>query len=513
MTKKLTRALLAFALVGGLSACNKENVNGTPEVVPSTGNTYMSVAVSTTLPADPLKAEDTSHNPMGDYAGRDKINDLTVYVVSVSDGKVEKKEFTNLSPIVGQANVYRTTAWKVDAGKKEVYVLVNLNGTPIKTALDNAAAIGKTAFETAYADSYDMTDASGVLGTYAKLDGGKDIIGMNGKTAAQVEVKGGVDQATAEAGTKNCAKINVRRLVAQAVVTKDAANDLTIKGTRNGATVTIATLSDLKWDVMQFEKKTYLDPMTSENGQEATKVKYCKTPSFEFIPASLNAFTTDAAGKYFYRAMTGIALGDFTRNASNPDNVTSIVGNTMKFITETTHQYGGKPVAEGGVAPETGYRKGNTAYAIISAQITPSNDTWATGQETGYAAGSDLFYGLNDGKFYKDKAAAKAANLNNDKNVLTYKGGLCYYVTWLNPNEVAKPLTSPVLRNNIYHVNIKAFKKVGYTGNPLTPGTENPKDPNDNTPDPSELLSVSETYMAVEATVVNWGVHSVDLEL
>lgn len=513
MIKKLTQAMLALALVGGMSACTQRGGNDTPEPNSSTGNTYMSVAISTTQPSNMLKAEeDKRHNEEGEYIGRDKIEDLSVYVISLPEGKVEKQEFANADLAVNPDNNaktqdYRTTAWKVDAGKKEVYVLANINGTDIKTDLD--AATSKSAFETAYAKAYTMTDANGVLAAYAKFDNTNDIIAMNGKTEAPMEVVGGIKKEQAEAGTANCAKINLRRLVAQTVVTRsDVEDNLTIKATRDGKEITLATLSDLKWDVMQFEKTTYLAPMPTEDGKDATRVDYCMTPSFSFIPSATVAYA-GASDKYYYRKMTGETVTTFTRGAKG-SNVDNIVRKPMKFVTETTHQYGNKLKDDGGVDPFTGYRKGNTPYVIVSAKITPSTEAWATGEE---AADGDLYLGLNDGKFYSSKEKAKEANGNDDKNVLTYKGATCYYVAWLNPNNPSDPVTSPVLRNNIYHVNIKGFKNIGYTGNPFNPGNDDPKDPNDKTPDPKETLYPVDTYMAVEIIVINWGVHSYDIEL
>lgn len=515
MIKKLTQTLLALALVGGLSACTQRGGNDTPEPNSSTGNTYMSVAISTTQSDNRLKAaEDDRHNPEGEYIGRDKINDLSVYVISLPTGTVEKQEFANADLTVNPDNNtktqdYRTKAWKVDAGKKEVYVLANIANTAIKTALD--AATTKSAFETAYAKAYDMTDANGVLAAYAQFDNTNDIIAMNGKTEKPMDVVGGVTEDQAKNGTANCAKVEVRRLVAQTVVTRsDVADNLTIKATRDGAEITLATLSDLKWDVMQFEKTTYLAPMPTEAGKDATRVDYCMTPSFSFIPSATVAYT-GASDKYYYRKMTGVAVTTFTRGAKGT-NVDNIVSKPMKFVTETTHQYGNKLKDDGGVAPFTGYRKGNTPYVIVSAKITPSTEAWATGEEATYATDGDLYLGLNDGKFYSDKTKAQEANGNDEKNVITYKGATCYYVAWLNPDNPGDPITSPVLRNNIYHVNIKAFKNIGYTGNPFNPGNDDPKDPNDKTPDPNETLYPVDTYMAVEIIVINWGVHSYDVE-
>ena len=513
MIKKLTQALLALTLVGGMSACTQRGGNETPEPNSSTGNTYMSVAISTTQSGNMPKAatkEDSRYNEEGEYIGRDKINSLSIYVISLPEGTVEKKEFSNLAPLAGDKNDYRTNAWKVNAGKKEVYVVANAPAA-MKSALD--AATNKSEFETAYKAAYDITGADGVLVGYAQYDGTNDIIVMNGKTEKPMDVVGGIKKDQAEAGTANCAKIEVRRLVAQTVVTRndDPAN-LTIKAERNGTETTLATLSELKWDVMQFEKTTHLDPVPIAAGKDATRINFCETPSFGFIPSATVAYTV-ATGKYFYHKMSGLDVTTFTRGAKG-SNVGNIVGKSMKFVTETTHQLGGKLAKDGGTAPYTGYRKGNTPYVIVSAVVTPADGAWASATEkTGYTAKKDLYLGLNDGKFYSDKTAAKAANDNEDKNVITYKGGVCYYVAWLNPDNPAEPVVSPVLRNNIYHVNIKSFKNIGYTGNPLNPGPEDPKDPNDPTPDPTEPLYPVDTHMAVEITVVKWGVHSYDVEL
>ena len=188
----------------------------------------------------------------------------------------------------------------------------------------------------------------------------------------------------------------------------------------------------------------------------------------------------------------------------------------MKFITETTHQFGGKLKVDDptNTGDETGYRKGNTTYVIIAAQITPQGKALAEGQT--YTAGNDLFYGVQDKKFYADEATAKTKNApstaftDGRDNVIKYAKGICYYVAWLNPDVITDPVKSPVLRNNIYHVNIVKMGKIGYSGNPFNPNGDNPKDPDDKTPDPKETLYPVETYMSVEINVVNWGVHSFD---
>lgn len=520
MSKKFFLALLAPLFMGGLVACNKQASNDLNPEGQSTGDTYMSVTFATANP-NSLKAEDSNFNSIGDYIGRDKLDNVNVYVINLPEETVDMMQFDNtqVTPIATTpANDFRTKAWKTTAGKKIVYVYANIKGTDIETALNGATS--KTAFEAVNKQQFALTENGAVKTAYANYDGTNDIIAMNSTEGVDLTVEPGVKEAVAEAGTKNCAKATVRRLVGQAAVTA-VADKFEIKDGEN----VLVTLSDLKWDVMQFEQTTFLAPQpidaTATPAQNPMLTKFCKSPSFDFITSTTNYTATDAGAKYAYRAFNGEAVATFTRNADNKVNVTNIVKNPMKFITETTHKDGGKLHADdpSNTGDETGYRKGNTSYVIVSAKIAPQGKALADGQT--YTAGSDLFYGVQDKKFYADKAAAVAANkpsvafTDGRDNVIEFKGGICYYVAWLNPNnqgetESKEPIVSPVLRNNIYHVNIIKMGKIGYSGNPFNPNGDNPKDPDDKTPDPKETLYPVETYMSVEINVVNWGVHSFD---
>lgn len=521
MIKKLTQTLLALALVGGMTACDKSIKGVDDNATPSTGDTYMSVAFSTTNPNAPRAvSEDTEFNSIGEYMGRDEIKSVNVYVINLPQENVEHKVFTTVTTNPDgddNTNDFRTEAWKTTPGAKIVYVYVNIAGTDIETELNKATS--KVAFEAANKQAFALTENGTVKAVYAKFEGGKDIIAMNSTEGVDLNVEAGVNKTTAETGTKNRAKLSVRRLVAQAAVTSSAAT-FDIKS----GTTTIATLGNLKWDVMQFEKTTFLAPQpvdaTANPAQNPMLAQFCKSPSFDFVTDDATHLFSTAADHYEYRKFNGAAVETFTRNADNKENVKAIVATPMKFITETTHQYGGK--IEAAADPKTGYRKGNTTYVIVSAQITPAEDSWAEGEKAAYAtsANKDLFLGVQDHKFYASLEKAKAANKstsipetdapNTPDNVIKYKGGVCYYIAWLNPNVITDPVMSPVLRNNIYHVNVTGMKKLGYSGNPLNPGNDDPKDPDDPTPDPKETLYPVDTYMAVEISVVNWGVHSYD---
>lgn len=490
----------------------------------------MSVTFTTANPNSTARAaekEDENFNSIGEYIGRDEIKNVNVYVINLPEETVDVKKFvsTTTNAIVlnpdsnNDTKDFRTEAWKTTAGNKLVYVYVNIAGTDIEKALDKATS--RKAFEDANATAYALADANGVMTSYAKYEGGKDIIAMNTVTPATLEVKPGVKKADAEKNVNpdNRAKLSVRRLVGQAAVTSKEA-EYTITENYGGKTNTLGKLSDLKWDVMQYELTTYLMPLPTEEGKDAKMAMYCKSPFFSFMPDDSNYNATSAGVKYVYRAFNGTKVETFTRSTQateaekNKEDVDNIVKNPMKFITETTHQLGGK--LEDAADPKTGYRKGNTTYVIVSAKITPDETAWADGQKE--KTGEDLYFGILDHKFYKEEATAATKNkpttaLETGKdNVIKYAKGICYYVAWLNPDKATEPVVSPVLRNNIYHVNINAIKKLGYSGNPFDPTNKTPKDPDDKTPDPKETLYPVETYMSVEINVVNWGVHSYDHE-
>lgn len=524
MIKKLTQALLALTLVGGMTACDKSMKGVDEGDTSSTGDTYMSVAFSTANPnSTRAAAEDTDFNSIGEYKGRDEIKSVNVYVINLPQENIDRKTFTTVSLNPdgnADTNDFRTEAWKTTPGDKIVYVYVNIAGTEIETELNKATS--KTAFEEANKKAFALTENGTVKAVYAKLEGGKDIIAMSSTEGVDLTVTAGVKKTEAEAMApatpKNRAKVSVRRLVAQAAVTASADEFKIMSGE-----TTIATLGNLKWDVMQFEKTTYLAAQPTEAGKDAMLAKYCKSPSFDFVTDDTTYPFTKAADHYEYRVFNGAEVKTFTRK-TNEENVKAIVANTMKFITETTHQDGGK--LEDAADPKTGYRKGNTTYVIVSAKITPDDAAWAEGEKAAYTAngGGDLFLGVQDHKFYASLEKAKAANKstsiretdapNTKDNVIKYAGGICYYVAWLNPNTATagEPIVSPILRNNIYHVNVTGMKRLGYSGNPFNPNGDNPKDPDDPTPDPTETLYPVDTYMAVEISVVNWGVHSYDQE-
>lgn len=94
---------------------------------------------------------------------------------------------------------------------------------------------------------------------------------------------------------------------------------------------------------------------------------------------------------------------------------------------------------------------------------------------------------------------------------------LMVYYAWVNPstNDNRTWYSSPVLRNNIYHMHITGFTKMGLSGIPFVKKPDDPRfsflhniDPDEKVPSKDEYLPIQDPYMNVQVTNVGWGIHS-----
>ena len=94
---------------------------------------------------------------------------------------------------------------------------------------------------------------------------------------------------------------------------------------------------------------------------------------------------------------------------------------------------------------------------------------------------------------------------------------LMVYYAWVNPNTTNNRTwySSPVLRNNIYHMHITGFTKMGLSGIPFVKKPDDPRfsflhniDPDEKVPSKDEYLPIQDPYMNVKVTNVGWGIHS-----
>ena len=94
---------------------------------------------------------------------------------------------------------------------------------------------------------------------------------------------------------------------------------------------------------------------------------------------------------------------------------------------------------------------------------------------------------------------------------------LMVYYAWVNPstNDNRTWYSSPVLRNNIYHMHITGFTKMGLSGIPFVKTPTDPRftylhniDPDEKVPSTKEYLPIESPYMGVQVNNVGWGIHS-----
>lgn len=115
----------------------------------------------------------------------------------------------------------------------------------------------------------------------------------------------------------------------------------------------------------------------------------------------------------------------------------------------------------------SGYRKGNTTYALISAVFMPNKNVISDG---GVLIDGTFYVGQADGLIYSSKENAQKAVQN--QKVAEYWHGVCYYYIWLIVEDDTDKMT----------IEIESIDRLGYNKNVLQPDqanflTSNPDEP------------------------------------
>lgn len=537
--KIINKIFLIGAVAIGLVACSNDEIDANQ---PDNGkaNTHVSVTLKLGkgLSSRAVENNDEDYNYIGKWAGADVIKDVSVYVI---DGAAVTRHPFKVGPDYTQTNGADNTvvltpnesaAIKTTAGGKTVYVVINEN-TEIETTLNSASpstfakAYEETALKLASVNSTATTSASQL----AEVEGTKDYIVMTNVKPATIDVKPGITQAASiKEGNANQASLEVERTVARVLVTIAESFTSEIK---DKAGVTLGKITTPTWVLAQGEQSLYVQRKTN-----------WATPEFTWIPGDGTAdFEAVAGSKYDYSGLfenlTNGFGGTTLAPGAKPDGAGGIGGASVgagKFILATTHNYAAADAAYAG-----GYKKGNTAYVMVRAKFTPT-----VLADEGTLTDGTFWYGAN-GKFYSSAENVLDAAKNGvpGQTAAKYEGGKVLYYAWVNPDEVAKPYNSPVLRNNIYHIHITGFKTIGTNWNPLFPEnpereledpskpyhptdnpykekenpdpkpTPDPKGPEEptNPIDPEDPLTTPETWMSVKVSVLPWKVHSYEVEL
>ena len=575
MKKQFFAAALILALGAGFTACSNDDLGKSEgKEVAQNGTAFMSVSFTLPAPATTrAEAADAARYQHGTWNGKDKIESVKVYVFA--DDKLEKVASYSEAQLSldqkgsGDVKVSTNEAFKVKAGAKKVYVVVNPTAavtlpedadTPLATFVAAYDKVNEGADATKYYPTAATTATR--ADEVASVKSGSDVILMTGEMA-QVNVADGVTEQEAISGLKNQAKLTVERAVARVVVTSKEGAAFEIKGDDPSTpgketNFVLATLTDLKYTVVQGEQKfNFLKKNNAENGttigSEGEK-PYEKTPAFavktansdNFWEANTMAAYSNLIEHYDYSGLwlkekkgfdvksRTAFLNDANKEKEEIGKVTSHIttGDHGLFLLPTTHQYGK-------TAETSDYRKSNTAYILVRATLVPKVYVNKQGQFVKDEAlkGQDFYLGAN-GLVYADKSCVQDSTKKGvtGQTARKYVAGKTLYYVWIHPDELTAILNSPVDRNNIYHVQLSGVASWGANWNALVPYPKNTTPPNFNGPDkptypknphnpddrpndnefepknppvnPNENITPKETWMAAEVTILPWAVHS-----
>ena len=481
--------------IGALSACKEKEPCARQQ-----GDSY--VGVTLTIGSSAFRAdENDNYNKVGTWNGKDDIKTMDVFVL---DNKTVTREHYTESDlrVVYESNgtviIKPKKAIKTKQGMKIFYALVNAYPSLISELI---AYTPKEFIEKWATQAHNMpiAEAASYNATH-----GKDVVMAACIEPAHLNEQPDITEEQALDENKNSVPMTMKRAVARVFVTAVKENfEVAINGKK------IGVVSNLTYSGAQGDKSLYL-------GQKKVN-GLIQSPGYAWMPTSASDFATAAADKYDYsdlqkkdRKVIFHPKGTLT----NPESeITQEWLKNSFFIAETTHSYQNNASNLDPAKYDGGYRRGNTAYVLIRATFTPTSFA----DNGSYTPGSTFYYGANN-KFYTNEA-----NVHDPKkggvvgqNYQTYKDGVAYYYSYLNPDNKETPLEAPVFRNSVYHLNISSVNNIGLNWNPLYP--ENPSQPNpDPSPDgdrptplpfrPEDPLSPVATWITVQITVIPWNVN------
>lgn len=545
MKKQFFAAAMILALGAGFTACSNDDLGRQEgKEVARNADTYMTVSFTlpkanttrATTAADGQDKPNPDFNHIGTWQGNDKISKVAIYVFggNTATSTLEALQVVNnptVSTVGGKVLVRPQNAFKVSAGQKTVFVVVNptaetdahLNATTGTTTLGAFTAQYTT---TALA----LTAATGatVAEKVAYKDGTDDVITMTG-ASAEDNIVAGVSASDAVGGVKNNVSLSVQRVVAGVHVSTKAPS-YSFKGNNpedNQLTTDFVTVSDLSYVVAQGEKSFYL--LQQLNANAATEGAAYTTPSYTYVPN--NDYNTQAVSYYDYSGLQRNELGRKTDGlalqtlaAHELTNLTPTLNKSV-FLLPVVHKF------DAGDRTVSGYRKGNTPYVMVRGYLTPKKYVKADGSidlGTNLGETADLYYGETSGFFYADASAAVDATKHGvvGQKVRKFTKRVVLYWAWLNPD--TNDINSPVIRNNIYNIHITGINNLGGNWNPLVPNDptnpnnpvnpnpkpgDNPNEPDTPPVDPNDPLTLDKTWMSTNVTVLPWQVHSREIEL
>lgn len=541
MKRDVWLLLLTLVLTLGLGSCTDDGLdskkNDTDNVDVTKGTTY--VGLSLKVPSGTFtRADDENYNYQGTYSGYIGVGSLDLYLYT-ADGTTQlvAKRFATLGTDFtlslkgGQEYIEIATPFQTNPGEVTGVVVINcdnsLAGASSSDIFDDVIYKNVTRsddYRSLFGDGYmsGVQSSSGIsLARVSRSDSivdptdnttivYKETIVMSGRTDAPFTIQDDVTKDDVTTGRMNVMTMDVTKVVAKAVVTRGENTQLYLYKDPNGPKLPAAggqdnlygTISNVTYSVAQGGNAGYLFRRFAADGTTVTW-------GYDYVPgpSTGNDYSSNAVNYFEYGDLKNAA-----RAVPVMPSTTNLAALRGVYVMPNTHKYGVDFTS-------TGYRKGNTAYALVRAKFTP--DPSVIYNNAALAADGTFYLGYLDQIIYATLADAQraAGSAFTSQPVQTYVGGKMMYYIWLNPDNATDPTkwtNSPVIRNNIYHINVRSFNKLGTNWNPLVPPTVTNPDPKPDGPeppssvDPNDPIGDTNTYMSVDIKAVPWTVHSYD---
>ena len=500
--------LAGVAILGlGMTSCNNDDVPSVGN--PTEGSTFVGMYISTMKDVMTRAVNDSQ----GDYAGRNEESTLeSLRLISPGlprDWTLGSADEENKFWATATTGTYTVAPWKATSGSQTMALLFNRGTLEPGIATATNEEYGSVA--TAVADIAALATDNKFVMT-SKVE--------------QKTIQDNISEETVKTGTgeaQNVFSFDMERVVSQGMVAKGADLDATTADGKGSV-----DLDNLTYAAINGAAKTYL--FRNHAGDR-----------------------TITEGNGLYKDFTS-AIDDYTdfSDAQNPNGTAKEhlirLGNLLPEETPTADKLGmyvakkvaanateAKKVAgiyflENSVKKEAltpdnknfGYYR--LPYAKVYTTYTPNEVLhWDQDQNkliSKPGKKGDTFYrGEGDGLIYASKEAAKKSQLNPNQKAYTYKDGKCAYRALWNRQTAADGKTvvnADARRNNTYLLTITAFQGLGMPWDP-----SDPKDPYLPKPDDKEEptnpenpdIEKEETYMRVEAKILQWNLVSRDVVL
>lgn len=491
----------AVASLALFAACNNEDVPQ-PDAK-AEGTTFAGMYVSALRSGQTRAVSDSQE----DYQGRGPESSLSTLDLVASapmswvfaNAEEAGKFWQTQTP-----GTFKVSPWKTTPGQQFMALLFNRGN--IQAAIATAPTQVYGGIGTAMDDIASLsTDGSFVMSS----------------SVSQKTITANINEETVKNGVgenENVFTFDVERVVSQGLVAKaDGLTEATADGKGkvklsdityaaiNGAAQTLLFCNSAgeraltPADGLYKDFKSAIDDYTDfQNAQDPAGSAQSKLIRLGNLASSANGKTNDDLAGY-----KAIAVAENADNAKNGRGIYFLENSVNKdaFTTENKN-YGF-------------YR---LAYAKVYTTYTPKTVFHLVGDklvEKPGVEGETFYRGESDGLIYASKEAAKKSQLNPDQKAYTYANGRCSYrALWNRQVDEAtgkSVVNADVRRNNIYLLTIKAFQGLGMPWDPSDPNDPNlpkPVDPEEPTNPENPDVEKEETYMRVDAKVLQWNLVS-----